>query len=101
MLTLAAAYNKSVQEESTLSAQELKTRHVGKQDPKRHLEDAVESAMGDQVGPLHLQQSYLVSGSADYSSSLADCPKFGSHASLADKVVETHARLQNGSNMYH
>lgn len=49
MLTLAAAYNKSVQEESTLSAQELKTRHVGKQDPKRHLEDAVESAMGDQV----------------------------------------------------
>jgi len=49
MLTLAAAYNKSVQEESTLSNQELKTRHVGKQDPKRHLEDAVENAMGDQV----------------------------------------------------
>lgn len=51
MLTLATAYNKSVQEESTLSAQELKTRHVGKQDPKRHLEDAVENAMGDQVSP--------------------------------------------------
>lgn len=49
MLTLAAAYNKSVLEESTLSNQELKTRHVGKQDPKRHLEDAVENAMGDQV----------------------------------------------------
>lgn len=46
MLSLAASYNKSVQEESTLSAQELKTRHVGKQDPKRHLEDAVEAAMG-------------------------------------------------------
>jgi hypothetical protein len=49
MLSLASAYNKSVQEESTLSADELKTRHVGKQDPKRHLEDAVENAMGDQV----------------------------------------------------
>jgi len=49
MLNLAKNYVKSVQEESTLSAQELKTRHVGKQDPKRHLEDAVENAMGDQV----------------------------------------------------
>jgi 26S proteasome regulatory subunit N11 len=49
MLSLAAAYNKSVQEESTLTPEQLKTRHVGKQDPKRHLEDAVESAMGDQI----------------------------------------------------
>jgi len=49
MLTLAEAYNKSIQEESTLSADQLKTRHVGKQDPKRHLEEAVEKAMGDQV----------------------------------------------------
>ncbi|KIJ56721.1 hypothetical protein M422DRAFT_22879 [Sphaerobolus stellatus SS14] len=49
MLTLAEAYNKSVQEESTLTQDQLKTRHVGKQDPKRHLEEAVEKAMGDQV----------------------------------------------------
>jgi 26S proteasome regulatory subunit N11 len=49
MLSLAGAYNKSVQEESTLTPEQLKTRHVGKQDPKRHLEDAVESAMGDQI----------------------------------------------------
>ncbi|KAK7470485.1 multicatalytic endopeptidase [Stygiomarasmius scandens] len=49
MLSLSEAYNKSVQEESTLTADQLKTRHVGKQDPKRHLEDAVEKAMGDQV----------------------------------------------------
>jgi 26S proteasome regulatory subunit N11 len=49
MLSLAEAYNKSVQEESTLTAEQLKTRHVGKQDPKRHLEDAVEKAMGSQV----------------------------------------------------
>lgn len=49
MLSLAAAYNKSVQEESTLTPEQLKTRHVGKQDPKRHLEEKVEKAMGDQV----------------------------------------------------
>lgn len=49
MLTLSEAYNKSVQEESTLTAEQLKTRHVGKQDPKRHLEEAVEQAMGNQV----------------------------------------------------
>ncbi|KAH7106394.1 Mov34-domain-containing protein [Auriculariales sp. MPI-PUGE-AT-0066] len=49
MLALSTAYNKSVQEESTLTAEQLKTRHVGKQDPKRHLEEAVEKAMGDQV----------------------------------------------------
>jgi 26S proteasome regulatory subunit N11 len=45
MLTLAEAYNKSVQEESTMTAEQLKTRHVGKQDPKRHLEDSVEEVM--------------------------------------------------------
>lgn len=50
MLTLSEAYNKSVQEETTLTPEQLKTRHVGKQDPKRHLENAVEQAMSDQVG---------------------------------------------------
>jgi len=49
MLNLAEAYNKSVQEETTMTSEQLKTRHVGKQDPKRHLENAVEKAMGDQV----------------------------------------------------
>ncbi|PWN95294.1 putative RPN11-26S proteasome regulatory subunit [Tilletiopsis washingtonensis] len=49
MLALSEAYNKSVQEESTLTPEQLKTRHVGKQDPKRHLEDAVEQAMGDSI----------------------------------------------------
>ena len=49
MLTLATSYNKSVQEESTLTEEQLKTRHVGKLDPKRHLEDTVEKAIGDQV----------------------------------------------------
>lgn len=49
MLTLSESYTKSVEEESTLTADQLKTRHVGKQDPKRHLEEAVEKSMGDQV----------------------------------------------------
>jgi len=49
MQSLAESYHKSVQEESTLTLEQLKTRHVGKQDPKRHLEEAVEKAMGDQV----------------------------------------------------
>jgi len=49
MLKLSTAYSKSVLEESTLTPEQLKTRHVGKQDPKRHLEDAVEKAMGDQI----------------------------------------------------
>lgn len=45
MLALAEAYNKSVQEEMTMTADQLKTRHVGKQDPKRHLQQNVESLM--------------------------------------------------------
>lgn len=49
MLNLAQQYNKSIVEESTLTAEQLKVRHVGKQDPKRHLGDAVEKAMGAQV----------------------------------------------------
>jgi len=52
MLNLAEAYNKSVQEETTMTPEQLKTRHVGKQDPKRHLENAVEKAMGDQASIL-------------------------------------------------
>ena len=49
MLSLSSQYTKSVLEESTLSATELQNRHVGKQDPKRHLEEVVEKAIGDQV----------------------------------------------------
>ncbi|KAJ1983648.1 multicatalytic endopeptidase [Dimargaris cristalligena] len=49
MLTLAESYNKSVQEESTLTAEQLDTRHIGKQDPKRHLAETVEEAMSDNI----------------------------------------------------
>ncbi|GAA6042919.1 hypothetical protein JCM8097_002774 [Rhodosporidiobolus ruineniae] len=49
MLQLSKTYTDSVKEEATLTPQQLKTRHVGKQDPKRHLEEAVEKAMGDSI----------------------------------------------------
>lgn len=49
MLQLAQSYTKSVQEEATLTPEQLKTRHVGKLDPKRHLEESVEKNLGDQV----------------------------------------------------
>lgn len=49
MLNLAVAYTKSVQEEFTMTEEQLKTRHVGKLDPKRHLSEAAEKAMEDQV----------------------------------------------------
>ncbi|POW02998.1 hypothetical protein PSHT_11864 [Puccinia striiformis] len=47
MLSLASSYNKSVQEESTLTAAQLDM--LEKQDPKRHLEEEVEAAMSDQI----------------------------------------------------
>ena len=49
MLHLATEYQKSVKEEATLTPEQQKTHYVGKQDPKRHLEDAVESSMGQQI----------------------------------------------------
>ncbi|RKP12648.1 26S proteasome non-ATPase regulatory subunit [Piptocephalis cylindrospora] len=45
MKTLSEAYNKSVQEETRMTPEELANRHVGKQDPKRHLEDRVNEVM--------------------------------------------------------
>lgn len=49
MLSLAEQYNKSVIEESTMTEEQLKTRHVGKQDPKRHLQDSVEQNMDSNI----------------------------------------------------
>ncbi|KAJ2157460.1 multicatalytic endopeptidase [Coemansia sp. RSA 552] len=49
MLRLAESYTKSVQEEQKLTAEQLKTRHVGKQDPKRHLEATVVEVMGNNI----------------------------------------------------
>ncbi|KAJ3310572.1 26S proteasome non-ATPase regulatory subunit 14 [Boothiomyces sp. JEL0838] len=47
--SLSEQYNKSVIEESTMTAEQLKTRHVGKQDPKKHLEDNVVNSMSKNI----------------------------------------------------
>jgi 26S proteasome regulatory subunit N11 len=49
MLSFSEQYNKSVIEESTMTAEELKTRHVGKKDPKKHLEDNVHKSMTSNI----------------------------------------------------
>ena len=49
MLKLTESYNKAVQEEMKSTADQLKTRYVGKQDPKRHLEDLVDKCMSDSL----------------------------------------------------
>jgi 26S proteasome regulatory subunit N11 len=45
MRKLAISYNKSIEEEDTMTKEKLAIRHVGKLDPKRHLQDTVEDAM--------------------------------------------------------
>eukprot|EP00051_Salpingoeca_urceolata_P027306 m.480886 g.480886 ORF g.480886 m.480886 type:complete len:309 (-) comp21984_c0_seq1:28-954(-) len=45
MLSLAKLYNKSIQEEDTLTPELLAIRNVGKRDPKRHLEMKVDVLM--------------------------------------------------------
>lgn len=49
MVRLTESYNKSIQEESKLTEEESKIRHVGRQDPKRHLEEAVEKLVADNI----------------------------------------------------
>lgn len=48
--SLAEAYTKSIQEELSMTADQLKTRHVGKQDPKRHLKEKAEGLIAANVG---------------------------------------------------
>lgn len=49
MLDLAKAYNKSVEEEDKLTAAQLAIKNVGKQDPKRHLEENVDILMTNNI----------------------------------------------------
>lgn len=49
LVSLAESYSKSVKDEITLTPEELKNRHVGKQDPKRHLKDKTESLVAANV----------------------------------------------------
>ncbi|PVU92358.1 hypothetical protein BB559_003750 [Furculomyces boomerangus] len=49
MLSLAESYNKDTVEESKLTPEQLKVRHVGKQDPKRHLEEIIDELMRENI----------------------------------------------------
>ncbi|KAJ1913802.1 multicatalytic endopeptidase [Mycoemilia scoparia] len=49
MLELTEKYSKSVAEESTLNAQQLQIRHVGKQDPKRHLAELSDATISNSI----------------------------------------------------
>jgi len=49
MLELAKAYNKAVKEEHETPKEKLIVKKVGKLDPKRHLENEVQSIMGANI----------------------------------------------------
>lgn len=49
MVKIAEQYSKRIEEERELSEEELKTRYVGKQDPKKHLSDTAESVLEDNI----------------------------------------------------
>ncbi|PVU97320.1 hypothetical protein BB561_000645 [Smittium simulii] len=49
MLSLAESYNKDTIEESKMTEDQLKTRHVGRQDPKRHLEEIIDNLMTENI----------------------------------------------------
>jgi 26S proteasome regulatory subunit N11 len=49
LVGLAEGYEKRVKEETTLTPEQLKTRYVGKLDPKKHLEDVGQQLIEDNI----------------------------------------------------
>lgn len=49
LVGLAEGYEKRVKEETELTKDQLKTRYVGKVDPKKHLEDVGQSLIEDNI----------------------------------------------------
>jgi len=49
MLDLAKLYNKALEEEETMTPEQLAIKNVGKQDPKRHLEEHVNVLMASNI----------------------------------------------------
>ncbi|CRG88131.1 26S proteasome regulatory subunit rpn11 [Talaromyces islandicus] len=49
LVELAEGYEKRVKEESTLTKEQLKTRYVGKVDPKKHIEDVGQELIEDNI----------------------------------------------------
>lgn len=52
MVKITELYNQRVKEESELTEDQLKTRYVGKQDPKKHLQDTAEKLIEENVASL-------------------------------------------------
>ena len=49
MLDLANNYNKALEEEEKMTPEQLAIKNVGKQDPKRHLEENVDVLMTSNI----------------------------------------------------
>lgn len=49
MVSLGEAYHKSIQEELVLNAEQLALRHIGRQDPKRHLDEKANEVISRNV----------------------------------------------------
>jgi len=49
MLELAKNYNKALEEEEKMTPEQLAIKNVGKQDPKRHLEEKVDVLMSSNI----------------------------------------------------
>ena len=49
LVSLADGYEKRVKEETELTKEQLKTRYVGKLDPKKHLEDVGQELIEDNI----------------------------------------------------
>lgn len=49
LVKIAEQYSKRIEEEKELTEEELKTRYVGKQDPKKHLSDTADKALEENV----------------------------------------------------
>ncbi|SCU81056.1 LANO_0B01860g1_1 [Lachancea nothofagi CBS 11611] len=49
MLKIAELYSKRIEEEKDLTEEELKTRYVGKQDPKKHLSETAEAVVEENI----------------------------------------------------
>ncbi|EDO17746.1 hypothetical protein Kpol_1033p52 [Vanderwaltozyma polyspora DSM 70294] len=49
MVKIARQYSKRIEEEKELTEEELKTRYVGKQDPKKHLSDTSDSVLEENI----------------------------------------------------
>ncbi|CCK69999.1 proteasome regulatory particle lid subunit RPN11 KNAG_0D02500 [Huiozyma naganishii CBS 8797] len=49
MVEIAEQYSKRIEEEKELTEDQLKTRYVGRQDPKKHLAETAETALDDNI----------------------------------------------------